>query len=239
MLSPFGFIWRVATTGDNVLPAFVRHEAFVGVYRATCRLVVQPETRFGKLHIVAVDEHGDPIRFGAGLKALGRDLQHNDRRMISPPEGWTWDLPAGQWQVRTVLGKELLFITTNEGFARGYQDDVVTIVSGKTSNLKVVAKPAGLVAFHLRSTQLPKVAWRGLRIESLGREIAVHAHGNEPWRKAVGKNSHLPRLLLTKQALPPGRHQFYVQADGYEPAVCEAEVVADKLSKVHVDLIPR
>lgn len=237
MLSPFGFVWRIAVTKDSLRPTVVRHEAFAGVYRATCRVVVQVEEQFGKLHVVAVDERGEPIRFGVGLKALDRDLEHNDRRMVSPPEGRTWDLPAGQWQVRTVLGKELLFIMSNEGFARGYQDDVVTIETGRTTELKVVAKPAGLVSFRLRSKQLPKDSWPGLRIESAGREIPVHAHGGEPWRtRAVGPS--LPDLFLTKQALPPGMHRFYVHADGYQAAICEVDVVADKLSTVKVDLIP-
>ena len=238
MLSPFGFIWRIGTKDDSLQPTFARHEAFAGVYRATCRLVVQAQSEFGTLHIVAVDEHGEPIRFGAALKAVVGDLQHNNKRMISPPEGKTWDLPPGQWQVRTVLGKELVYIDTNEGFARGYQDNVVTIEHGRTTQLKVVAKPAGLVAFRLRSTVLPKDAWRGLRIEAAGREVALHAKRHRPWQFDA-KNSHLPELFLTKQALAPGMHRFFVQVDGYHAKVCEVDVVSDQLSTVNVDLVPR
>ncbi len=239
MLSPFGFIWRIGTKDDSLQPTFARHEAFAGVYRTTCRLVVQAQSQFGHLHIVAVDEHGEPIRFGAALKAVDEDLQHNNKRMISPPEGWTWDLPVGQWQVRTLLGQELVYVDTEDGFARGYQDEVVTIEHGGTTELKVVAKPAGLVAFRLRSAVLPADAWRGLRIEAAGREVAVHTKRPRPWLVDPKETSHLPELYLTKQALAPGMHRFYVQVDGYHSKVCEVDVVSDQLSTVIVDLEPR
>jgi hypothetical protein len=142
--------------------------------------------------------------------------------------------------VRTVLGKELVWIDTDEGCARGYQDDVVTIVTGRTTELKVVAKPAGLVSFRLRSNVLPKDGWRGLRIEVSGREVGVYAKRSRPWElKAKNKKSRLPELFLTKQALTPGMHRFYVHVDGYDAKVCEVDVVADELSTVYVDLIPR
>lgn len=236
MLSPFGFLWRIGTVDDTVQPAFARHEAFAGVSRATCRLVVQTETRLGKLHIVAVDEQGNPIRFGAFLKALDRDLQHNDRRMVTPLEGWTWDLPAGPWSVRTVLGKEVIYLRTNEGFTRGYQEHVVTIESGRTTELRVVAKPAGLVAFRLRSTQATNMDWPGLRIEAQGREIALSARGREPW---ILPEQRQRLLFVTSQALPPGVHRFRVQADGYQMTICDVDVVTDQLNTVRVDLIPR
>jgi hypothetical protein len=57
--------------------------------------------------------------------------------------------------------------------------------------------------------------------------------------KAKNKKSRLPELFLTKQALTPGMHRFYVHVDGYDAKVCEVDVVADELSTVYVDLIPR
>lgn len=238
MLTPFGMTWRIGTSGDAVQPTFARHEAFAGVYRATCRMVVRVESSFGKLHIVAVDEQGQPIRFGAALKAVDRLLEHNNRRMISPPEGWTWDLPAGKWNVRTVLGKEVIYLRTDEGYARGFQDDVVTVASGKTTELKVVAKPAGLVAFRLHSKKMPKSAWAGLRIERDGRAVDLHAHDREPFRLRTPKTSDLPVMFVTRQAVPPGKQRFLVRADGYQVAVCDVDVAADKLTSVRVELLP-
>ena len=241
MLTPFGFTWRIGTSGDSVQPAFARHEAFAGVYRATCRLMVRVESSFGKLHIVAVDEQGEPIRFGAALKAVDRILEHNNRRMISPPEGVTWDLPAGKWNVRTLLGKEVIYLKTDEGYARGFQDDVVTIASGETTELKVVAKPAGLVAFHLHSKKLPKSSWAGLRIELDSRAIDVHAHAHDGDRYMVRspKSSDLPVMFVTRQAVPPGKQRFLVHAEGYQVAVCDVDVAADKLNTARVELLPR
>lgn len=237
LLTPFGLTWRIGTSGDAVQPTFARHEAFAGVYRATCRMVVRAESSFGKLHIVAVDEQGEPIRFGAALKAVDRLLEHNNRRMIAPPEGRTWDLPVGKWNVRTVLGKEVIYLMTDEGYARGFQDHVVTIVSGKTTELKVVAKPAGLVAFRLHSKKMPKSAWAGLRIELDGRVVDLLAHDRDPFRSRTSKTSDLPVMFVTRQAVPPGKQRFLVHADGYQVAVCDVDVVVDKLNTVRVELL--
>jgi hypothetical protein len=236
-LAPFGFVFRVTVADDCVQPVAVRHDVLPGAYRATCRLDLRVETHFGKLHIRAVDENGAPINFGPVLKALDRELQVNGRRFIKPPEGWTWDLPAGRWHVEAVLGKEVTYLQDQGGYARGFQDHDVTVEDGRTTELKLVAPPAGLVALEVVANKAALASWRTLRIEEAGREVAVIPRDpNDPRPTREGAEI---MLFVSKQALAPGRHSFVLHADGYQPATCGVDVLADQLSRVHVELFPR
>jgi RNA polymerase sigma factor (sigma-70 family) len=234
-LVPFGFIVRITIADDCVQPVAVRHEALPGMHRATCRVDVRTEGRFGKLHICAVDENGKPIDFGPYLKALDRQLHVNDRRTIKPPEGWTWDLPAGRWHVETVLGKEVCYLQDDGGYARGFQEHVVTVEDGKTTELKLVAPPAGLVAFDVTSGGKQITSWHKLRVEAAGRPLDVLARDPNDMRLGFRDSSQMTRFV-GKQAFSPGKHTFLLQADGYQPATCHVDVVADALTHVRVEM---
>ncbi|HEX6813020.1 MAG TPA: RNA polymerase sigma factor [Planctomycetota bacterium] len=235
-LAPFGFVFRVTVADDCVQPIAVRHDVMAGVYHATCRLDVRTETRFGKLHMCAVDENGAPINCGAYLKALDREQQIDDRRCITPPEGLTWDLPAGRWHVQAVLGKEVTYLHGDGGFARGFQEHVVTVEHGRTTQLKLVAAPAGLVAFDVHANDRAIASWRTLRVEEAGRALTVLQR--DPNNPRPGIPDAATRFVA-KQALAPGQHSFLLQADGYQPATCNVDVVADKLTYVRVEMFAR
>jgi RNA polymerase sigma factor (sigma-70 family) len=237
VLSPFGFVWRISVRDDAVQPVAVRHEALPGVYHATCRVVLREETRFGKLHVVAVDEHGAPVQFGAALKALDRDVQHNELRSVMPPEGRTWDLPVGTWEVKVVLGKEVLYMQDQGGHARGFQQHTVVVEQGRTTELKVVARPAGLVAFRFPAESRLANAWRSLQVEVDGRATEVLPH--DPYDPIPTREGARPRLFVTKQALSRGTHTFLLQAEGCQPVMGSIDVVADQLTFVRVDLIAK
>ncbi|HEU4419162.1 MAG TPA: hypothetical protein VFT55_09505, partial [Planctomycetota bacterium] len=239
VLAPFGFVFRVTVVDDCVQPIAVRHDVLPGVYRATCRVDVRLESRFGKLHICAVDENGKPIQFGPYMKAMDRELQINERRIITPPEGRTWDLPAGRWHVESVLGKEVVYLQDEGGYARGFQEHVVTIEDGKTTELKLTALPAGLVAFDVRMNNSPIAYWwHTLRVQEAGRDVTVLPRDPNDPRPGIREGMKMTRFI-TKQAFAPGRHSFLLQADGYQAATCEVDVVVDKLTFVSVELFPR
>src|SRR5262249_12456506 len=52
LLSPFGWVWRLAIADEDVQPEVQRHEAFAGVWHAERTMVLRLETRFGSLHLV-------------------------------------------------------------------------------------------------------------------------------------------------------------------------------------------
>jgi hypothetical protein len=237
-LAPFGWVFRVTLADDCVQPIAVRHDVLPGVYRATCRVDVRLEARFGKLHIRAVDENGAAIGFGAQLKALDRELQENAMGWVMPPEGHTWDLPAGRWRVDAALGKQVAWLHSEGGYARGFQEHVVTIEDGRTTELKLVAPPAGLVAFEVTSNKAAIEPWHKLRVEEAGRELAVFARDPNDPRYGIREGMQITRFI-TKQAFAPGRHSFLLQADGYQAATCEVDVVADQLAHVSVEMFPR
>jgi len=238
-LAPFGWVFRVTVAGDCVRPIAVRHDVLPGVYRATCRVDVRYEARFGKLHIRAVDENGAAIGFGALLKALDREQQENAMGLVMPPEGLTWDLPAGRWRVEAALGKRVwVSLFSDGGYARGFQEHLVTIEDGKTTELTLKAPPAGLVAFEVTSNKAAIAAWRTLRIEEAGRDVTVLPRDPNDPRPGIRDSTQITRFY-TKQALAPGQHSFLLQADGYQAATCEVDVVADKLTYVTVELFPR
>ena len=237
LLSPHGWIWRIATNDDAAQPVAVRHDAVPGVYHATCVLPSRAQQSVGRLHVAAVDEAGSPVAFGVLLKSLDTDVRHDHRRAVMPPEGWTWALPAGRWCVEAVLGEEVLYLHGDGGFARGQQEHVVTIERGRTTELKLVAPPAGLVAFQLDGARLGD-RWRSLRVEHAGREIATVLHEPQGAGRPASHGSGWTSFV-GKQAFPPGRHVFLLQADGCLAVACTADVVADRLTSVRVEMFAK
>lgn len=113
-------MWRIGTSDADVAPTALRHDALPGAHRVTRGLDLQAESRFGKLHVVAVDERGAPLpKWGATLRAVDRDLQYDDSRRRAPPEGQTWELPAGTWDLHVLLGKEVIFSPHGDSYVRG------------------------------------------------------------------------------------------------------------------------
>jgi hypothetical protein len=148
-------------------------------------------------------------------------------------------LPAGRWQLHVLLGKEVAFHNFADSYVRGSHDELVTIETGRTHQVKVIAAPAGQVAFRLHSTKPPTdvaSGWKGLRIEAAGRAVEVLQYDHEPGMPRSPAGRALPVMFVTKQALPPGRHLFSISADGYQPVRCEATVVADQLATVTVEM---
>ena len=47
------------------------------------------------------------------------------------------------------------------------------------------------------------------------------------------------RRVLTRQALPPGRHTFLVRGEGFHDAVAHVDVIADAVAEAVVTLFPR
>lgn len=240
VLSPFGFVWFATVFDDAAQPTFVRHEALPGVHRATCRLELRPQSSFGKLHINAFDEHGQPIHFGARLKSKERAQELSCRGYVMPPEGWTVEMPAGQWQMEVALGKEMTWQQSEGGYMRGLQEQVVTIEDGRTMEVKVVAQPAGLVAFRVFTASPPKSEWLRVSVEAGGKPVDVWSHDRKlrPSDRGDLDPGELRVMFVTKHALPPGKHTFLVQADGYQPATCHVDVVADALTHVRVEMQP-
>lgn len=236
LLSPFGWIWRVATSGDSAEPIVLRHDVLPGIYRATRELVLRAEQRFGKLHVVVVDEHGAPLpNWGVKLQAVERDVQHNHSRMVAPAEGAVWTLSAGAWDLHVLLGREELFAEA-DSYVRGYHAERIVIDDGRTTEVKVLAKPAGQVLFRIEpsAARAPEV-----RIQEGGRDVALTCLYRDPRMAEPSHGDGKPVLWLTRQALPPGPHSFVVQRDGFRPAVVTVDVAADQLVEVRVDLQPQ
>lgn len=237
LLSPFGWTWRIGVQDEAALPDALQHDVIAGVYRAERTLVLRPETRFGSLHLVVVDEHDQPLpRYGAYLRCLDRDLENNDARMIPPAGGRKWELPAGRWHIRVLLGKEVIYAPALQAHARGFHEEEVMVEHDRTTELKIVAKPAGLVSFRLRSESRPEGGrWRDLkiRVEPGVTELPFLGHGED--RRYVDTRVY-GSLFVGKQAFAPGVHAFVITADGYHPARCEIEVAADELTRADVEL---
>jgi hypothetical protein len=139
--------------------------------------------------------------------------------------------------VEAVLGKEVTYLQDQGGYARGFQEHVVTVEDGRTTELKLVAPPAGLVAFEVFANEAAVASWRTLRVEEAGREVAVIPR--DPGDPRPTREGAQITMFVSKQALVPARHSFVLQAEGYQPATCEVDVVADKLTRVRVELFPR
>ncbi|MFO1077198.1 MAG: sigma-70 family RNA polymerase sigma factor [Planctomycetota bacterium] len=237
VLSPFGFVWRLYCTDDGLAPVAVRHEALPGVYHATSRINLRPDAHHGRLHVVAVDENGAAVKFGLALTALERDLYHNDKGSVLPPEGFTWDLPAGRWRVEAVLGKELIFMQGDGGFARGEQQHEVVIAPDRTTELRLVAPTAGLVAFEPFGAMPGGEGWRSLRIEEAGVDIGFLPYDPSDPRPATRFAS--PKQFVTKRGLSPGSHTFFLSADGCQQSPCTVTVVADAITIARVEMFAR
>jgi RNA polymerase sigma-70 factor (ECF subfamily) len=237
LLSPFGWVWRVATSDDVAEPAVLRHDVLPGVHRATRTLELRAETRFGRLHVVAVDEHGAPLQnWGATLRAVDRDLQQNDSRMVAPPGGRTWDLPAGAWDLHVLLGREAMYSPELDSYVRGYHDQRVTVEDGRTTEVKVVAEPAGQIAF--RPALPPAGRGKRARIQEGGRDVEITALYRDVRKSSEYSTDGTPVLYVTRQALAPGPHAFVVLVEGCQSATVRVDVVADRLADVDVELQP-
>jgi len=236
LLSPFGWIWRVAPSGDSAEPIVLRHDVLPGVYRATRELVLRAEQRFGKLHVVVVDEHGAPLpNWGATLQAVERDVQHNHSRMVAPAEGVVWTLSAGAWDLHVLLGREVLFAQA-DSYVRGYHAERIGIDDGRTTEVKIVAKPAGQVLFRIEPSAARS---REVSIQEGGRDVALTCLYHDPRMGGPSRGDGKPVMWLTRQALPPGPHSFVVQLDGFRPVVATVDVVADEIADVLVELQPQ
>ena len=121
------------------------------------------------------------------------------------------------------------------GYLRGFQQQVVTIEDGRTTEVKLVAQPAGLVGFRLFAAAPPKTAWQRVSVEAGGKPVDVWGRDRKRFDDYL-EPGEFQILFVTKQALPPGRHTFLLQADGYQPATCSVDVVADQLTRVRVEL---
>jgi hypothetical protein len=216
----------------------------VGVHRADRSLVLRGEQRFGAMHVVAVDEAGVPLpNYGVRLHCLDRPLEQSHERMVPPPGGLRVDLPAGRWHVDVWLGKEVVYDWFLQMYARGRHEEDVVIAPGETKELRVVAPPAGMVAFALDSDTLPpEGVWPGLQIvdQATGAAVAVIAHRDFMPGKPRVDRPHQPlcdALLIAQQAFAPGPHAFVVSARGYRSERCEVEVAADKLTRCRLRLI--
>jgi RNA polymerase sigma-70 factor (ECF subfamily) len=246
-LSPFGWIWRFATTDEGIQPEAVRHEAFAGVYRAERTIVLRPETRFGALHLVVVDEHGKPfagrnqqgnLQYETDLRCAERGLQRTGRRQYPPDDGMFRDLPAGRWQLSVFLGIQLRFPL--DAYPRGIHEREVVIEDGRTTEVTIEAKAAGLAGFQLQSDTPPASGtWEDVKIRAapgdtdVGFEVYDRANpmwGIKPLRPGV--------TLIGKPSYPPGRHSFVITVKGYHPARCDVDVVADGMTEVDVTLFP-
>jgi hypothetical protein len=237
LLSPFGWVWRISTNNDDTEPVSFRHDVLPGAHRVIRTLDLRAETRFGKLHVVAVDENDAPLEnWGAMLRAVDRDLSFNDSRMVAKPEGHTWELPAGAWNLHVLLGKEAMYAPQIDSGRRGFHDQRVAIEHGRTTEVKVVAKPAGQVAFRL---QWPAAVKRKpVRFETAGREVEMTWVDRDPHTIGVPTTDGTPVLYVTRQALPPGPHTFVVQVEGCEPAIVHVDVIADRLVDARAELRP-
>lgn len=239
LLSPHDFVWRISTRHFGVGAATVRHDVVAGVSRSTCAMTLRAGPAFGRLHLVVTDEHGAAMSHGARLQSIDSDLSVNDDRTVPPASGFAWQLPPGQWRLRVLLGAEAMVSPVPQSFVRGYHEEVVRIDSDRTTEVKVVAKPAGQVAFQLQATPPHAARWKGLRIEEAGQAIELETHYRDPEQPPSSSGSPVPVLFTTAQGLPPGPHTFVVQAEDFAPAVCRVEVVADKLVRTKVELQPR
>ena len=238
LLSPFGWIWRVGISDENVQPDFLRHEAIAGVWRAERSFVLRPETQFGALHLDVVDEAGEPYRtFGYVLKGRDRDLERHLRLNLPPPDGMVRDLPACRWQLTVYLGEPLRYGYWGDGpAARGSDEREILIEDGRTSEVRIVASARGRVAFQMNS-DVPAASLQDLHIrsETDGQEVAVDPI--VPMDMLVGGVEQVP-VLFARRAFAPGRHAFVITAKGHLPARCEVEVLADKATEVDVELQP-
>src|SRR5262249_26717443 len=246
LLSPFGWIWRLVIAREDVQPEVQRHEAFAGVYRAERTMVLRPETRFGSLHLVVVDEEGRPLpgrdaggrlMWETNLCCAERDQERSGRRQFPPDDGMYRDLPAGRWRLSVYVGVQFDWL---DAYPRGIHERDVVIEDARTTEVQVVAKAAGLAGFRLRPDREPP-GGRGeeggdVKVQSGpdGDDVPFHVYDPErPHSIVVAPGV----TLIGKPSFPPGRRAFLVTAKGYQPVRCEVEIAADKLVEVDVELV--
>jgi hypothetical protein len=116
---------------------------------------------------------------------------------------------------------------------RGYHDERIVIEGGRTSVVRVVARPAGQVLFRIGPLAARS---REVQVQEGGRKLALTRLDRDVRVAGPSRGESEPVRWLTRQALSPGPHSFVVQVEGYQPAVVTVDVVADEIAEVLVDL---
>jgi hypothetical protein len=183
---------------------------------------------------VVVDEAGKAYQeYGFWVHCLDRDLERNYDRLVPPADCMYRELPAGRWRLTVSTGMDLEYRGVPK--SRGIQEQDIVIEDGRTTEVKIVTKPLGRVAFHLRAdVAIGELRDLHLRSERDGTELTYDT--DAPTELIAAPGTKTPVLLL-KQAMPAGKYWFAVSARGYEPARCEAEVVADRVTDIEVELV--
>ncbi len=236
LLSPFGWAWRIATGDEGAIADVLHHDAVEGLHRAERTLQLRPETRFGALRLVVVDESGTPLSdYGYTLRCADRELERH--AMMPPPDGLLHDLPAGRWNLTLRLGAQLHYGWWGNGpGARGSASVDCEVVDGETVQVPVVAPVRGRVALRIRSESGggPPLAI-GIRTEADGETQGFDLTAR---LEAMANGSLEDRVHLLRTAFPPGEHAFVVTAEGYVASRCVVEVVADRATEATVMLAP-
>jgi hypothetical protein len=235
VLSPFGCIWRLRSFDEVALDDWVRHDAFPGVHRAERTLVLQPETRFGALHLEVVDERGAAFpHYGFKLRCLDRRIERNHERLVPPTDGMYRDIPAGRWRLTVGLGQEIPY-PPDWPKVRGIEEQEIRIEADRTTKVSIVTRPRGRVAFRVHGEA---TSGRDLRIRAVagGAEVPFDTHLPGPF--AVHRPGSFEGLLLmSRHGFEPGTHWFEITGSGYRPCRCSAEVAADRINEIDVELV--
>jgi hypothetical protein len=123
------------------------------------------------------------------------------------------------------------------GFARGEQTHEIEVEPERTTELRLVAPAAGLVTFEPYGAGVTQETLGSLRVEAAGKPVALL--GFDPNDPRLQGRHQRPKRFLARTALPPGRHVFVVSATGFHPVTCEANVIADEVTCVRVELFAR
>ncbi|MCR9245841.1 MAG: sigma-70 family RNA polymerase sigma factor [bacterium] len=240
VLSPFGHVWALYTTDEIAQAAVLRHDVHPGIYRVERSLVVRPAEQFGALRLLVESPTGEPIEeHGFELRHLERDLSRTHTLMI-PPEDRTYrELPVGRWHLSVLLSRPMSQVFGYQTAGRGRHEREIVIQPGAITEVRVVAHPAGRIAFRMRSSKVPDGGtWGPIKVrggpDNKPLELTLHADD-----QAVSPWPIESTYYLAKSAFPPGKWGFEVLVNGYEPAFCEVEVEDARLSTAIVELTPR
>lgn len=236
LLSPFGWTWRIATGDEGAIADVLHHDAVEGLHRAERTLQLRPETRFGALRLVVVDDAGEPLSsYGYTLRCADREIER--RSMMPPADGLLGDLPAGRWTLTLRLGEQLHYGWWGNGpGARGSASVDCEVVDGEVVEVPVVAPPMGRVVLRIQvgSGESPPNTIQ-IRNEADG---SVQGFDLTARLEAMARGTLADRVYLLRNAFPPGRHVFVVTADGYAASRCVVDVVADRATEAAVGLSP-
>lgn len=142
ILSGFGWVWRFGPRGEAARAEFVRHDVIPGVNRATVRIDVRPEQRFGALRLVVKSESEVP--FGdCHVRIQG--FERRATRFVSVTEPAVEnghvvsDLPVGTWRLVVGTGRRVL---ASDGFSRGIFELEIEVYENRTTDVTITV-PAG------------------------------------------------------------------------------------------------